>query len=119
MSVLSLEPIPGKIWKPDELEALRARAVDAIEDYLDTSRFEIQWQGSSGIEELIREPSRNFLKTGNAALGIDSGNLIVSDAMENVRRVDSFLKSLGFVGSGGFQFPTPMPTSTTQRRPVS
>ena len=114
MAVLRLEPIPGKNWNPDELEALRARAIEAIEDYLDTSRIELD----DSLKAFNDHVSDRHL-TGEASLGIESDtpSLIVSDRLANVQRVDGFLKSLGFVGIRSV--PTPTPTPTPERRPIS
>ena len=114
-ALLSLEPIPGKNWKPDELEALRARAVEAIEDYLDTSRIELDDPDSIKSFNGRLSGRRG---TGEASLGIQSNtpSLRVFDMSANVRSVNGFLKSLGFVGG---IVPTPTPTPTPQRRPIS
>ena len=113
VAFLRLDPIPGKNWEPGELEALRTQAVEAIESYLDTSRIDLDGPLISLNDHML-----TGLETGEASLGIDSvtPSLLVSDRSANVQRVNTFLKSIGFVG--GIML-TPTPTPTPQLRPIS
>ena len=117
MTFLSLQPIPGRNWKPGELESLRNRALEAIESYLDTSWIELD-DSNELFNELFMEHMHHVRETGGASLGIHSETFIltIADQSANIQKVDEFLVSLGFVGR---RTSTPTPTPTPQRRPIS
>ena len=105
----TLVPSAAEDWDDDKFDAVRTRAVEAIEAFLDTSRIE---------EDAFVDDRAAIWRTGKAALAYDpaKSSLLIMDSQENVERVFTFLNSLGFRAPA---FPTSTPTPGPRLRPIS
>ena len=94
LSLFNLKSLLDEDLSREEFETLRGRAVEAIESFRDTTPTE----------------------EGRMWFDSTTSQLTIIDTPENVRRIATFLESLGFPAH---MPPTPTPTPTPGLRPIS